>query len=62
MVKVNNRNLRNKRTMCLKLTIKAAFNLEQILHSNFTIRFYTLYSNFYIADFEQLDSCWFLKS
>ena len=38
------------------------FPIEQILHSDFTIRFYTLSSNFAIADFEQLDSCCFLKS
>ena len=40
----------------------AIFNLEQILRSDFTIRFCTLCSNFAIADFEELDSCWFVKS
>ena len=59
MVKVNNRNIRNKRIMFLKLTIKnnsgemflesSISNLEQILHFDFKIRFYILCSNFAIV-------------
>ena len=73
MVKVNDRNIRNKCTICLKLKRylnnsneifleSSIFNLEQILHSDFAIKFCTLCSNFATADFEQLDVCCFQKS
>ena len=34
-----------------KFLESSIFNLEQILHPDFTIKFYTLCSNFAIADF-----------
>ena len=55
MVKVNDRNNRKIRTVCLnnsnEIFLESSIsNLEQILHSDFTIRFYTLCSKFAIVD------------